>query len=104
MKLIAHWMPALFCAFLSIMALTSQIGGTDNGSWKPAYYCFLPMCFFFMGNLTWQMSREIKDLRQQVVALKQKWDPASLLAGNGRCGNSDFSFLQRNESSFVSIM
>ena len=45
-----HWVPAAFCAVLCAMAMSMQIG-TDNGAWKPAFYSFLPMCFFF--GLVW---------------------------------------------------
>mgnify|MGYP001213421574 CR=1 FL=1 len=71
MKPIAHWMPAVFCAFLSLLALSMQIR-SDSGDWKPAFYCFLPMCFFFVGSTTSQMQREIRELRKQLAELQQK--------------------------------
>ncbi|HPA17286.1 MAG TPA: hypothetical protein PLU30_06030 [Verrucomicrobiae bacterium] len=70
MKTLAHWLPAAFCAFLSILALSLQIG-TDSGAWKPAFYCFLPMCFVFVGMATSAMHREIRELRGQLLELKQ---------------------------------
>jgi hypothetical protein len=30
------------------------------------------MCFFFMGTVTFQMAREIRELKQQLAELKQK--------------------------------
>lgn len=71
MKPISHWTPAVFCAFLCLLALSMQIG-SDTGAWKPAFYCFLPMCFFFVGSVTSQMHREIRELRRQLAELQQK--------------------------------
>jgi hypothetical protein len=59
------WLPALFCAFLSVMALL--VTPLDAG--KPAFFAFLPMCFFFVGVATSQMRREIIALRKQVAEL-----------------------------------
>jgi hypothetical protein len=70
-SLIAHWIPAAFCAFLSLLALSMQIG-SDTGAWKPAFYCFLPMCFVFVGGATSQMQKEILELRAQLKELQQK--------------------------------
>ena len=71
MKTITHWIPAAFCACLSLIALSMQIG-SDSGAWKPAFYSFLPMCFFFVGAATSQMQREIRELRKQVTELQVK--------------------------------
>ena len=71
MKTISHWIPAAFCAFLSLLALSMQIG-SDSGAWKPAFYGFLPMCFYFVGAATSQMHREIRELQKQVAALQQR--------------------------------
>ena len=68
---LSHWIPAVFCAFLSLLALTMQIG-SDSSAWKPAFYSFLPMCFFFVGVVTFQMRSEIRELRNQVAELQQK--------------------------------
>jgi hypothetical protein len=67
----SHWTPAAFCAFLSLLALAMQIG-PDSGAWKPAFYCFLPMCFFFVGLVTSQMQGEIRELRKQLTELQAK--------------------------------
>ena len=58
-------------AFLSLLALSMQIG-SDSGAWKPMFYCFLPMCFFFVGLATSQMQRKIRELRMQLAELQQK--------------------------------
>ncbi len=38
----AIWIPAAFCAMLSLMKML-----LPNGAGDPAFYSFLPMCFFF---------------------------------------------------------
>ena len=68
---VSPWIPAIFCAFLSLLALSMQIG-SDSGAWKPAFFCFLPMCFFFVGTATSQMQGEIRELRKQLVELQAK--------------------------------
>lgn len=66
-------MPAAFCAFLSVGALVMQIQlRPDSDAWKPAFYCFLPMCFMFVGFVTFAMHKELKDLRERLAALEQK--------------------------------
>ncbi len=70
-KYISHWVPAIFCAILSYMALYMQMS-SDSGAWKPAFYCFLPMCFFGVGQTTLRMQHEISELRKQVAELQNK--------------------------------
>jgi hypothetical protein len=70
MKTIAHWLPAAFCAFLSLIALIGSISSPDAGWWRPAYYSFLPMCFVFVGSVTLQMHRELRELRQRLSESK----------------------------------
>ena len=66
-----HWVPMAFCGFLCLLALAMQIG-PDTEAWKPAFYCFLPMCFFYVGATTSHMQREIRELRKQVEELTAK--------------------------------
>lgn len=73
MKNIAHWIPAAFCAVLSALVLGVQLKlGSDSSAWKPAFYCFLPMCFYFVGSATAQRHKELKELRQRLAALEEK--------------------------------
>ncbi|MBL8692816.1 MAG: hypothetical protein JNJ88_01830 [Planctomycetes bacterium] len=71
MKTIRLWIPAAFCAFLSWSALGVQLI-SETAAWKPMFFCFLPMCFFFVGSAMSEMSREIRDLRDQVGSLQLK--------------------------------
>jgi hypothetical protein len=66
MKKIAHWMPAIFCGFLCLVALNASVGAKDSEWWRTAFFAFLPMCFFFVGNVTFQMHRELRELRQRL--------------------------------------
>jgi hypothetical protein len=68
---LGHWIPAAFCAFISLIALFAS-SGPDAGWWRPTFFAFLPMCFFFVGTATSQMQREIRELRKQVVELQAK--------------------------------
>jgi len=68
---LGHWTPAAFCAFISLMALFASTG-SDAGWWRPAFFAFLPMCFFFVGAATSRMQREIRELRRQLAELQEK--------------------------------
>ena len=68
---VGPWIPAAFCAFISFIALFAS-NGPDAGWWRPTFFAFLPMCFFFVGAATSQMQREIRELRKQVVELQEK--------------------------------
>ena len=72
MKTITHWIPAAFCAFISLIVLSASVGSTDSNWWRPAFFAFLPMCFFFVGIATAQMHRELRALRQRLFELDQK--------------------------------
>ena len=72
MKTINHWIPAAFCAFISFMALFASGSSADSGWWRPAFFSFLPMCFFFVGSATTQMYRELCELRRRIAELEQR--------------------------------
>jgi len=71
MKHIRPWIPAVFCAFISFQALSSS-SRPAGGWWEPVFLSFLPMCFFFVGLATFQLQREIGELRQKLAELEQK--------------------------------
>jgi hypothetical protein len=68
-RAIRHWIPAAFCAFISLIALIASVG-PDAGWWRPAFFAFLPMCFFFVGVITSQMQSEIRGLRAELEELQ----------------------------------
>jgi hypothetical protein len=71
----SHWIPTAFCAFISLMALVVPLlrpHGTDQGWGTPAFFAFLPMCFYFLGVTTAQMRRELSELRERLSQLEQK--------------------------------
>jgi hypothetical protein len=72
MKTISCWVPAGFCAFISFTALFASISSSDSGWWRPTFFGFLPMCFFFVGSVLTQMHRELRELRQRVTELEQQ--------------------------------
>jgi hypothetical protein len=69
---IGHWTPAAFCAFLCLNALFTAPGSGNGEWWKPVFFSFLPMCFFFVGSATSRMQREIQELQKQVADLQSK--------------------------------
>jgi hypothetical protein len=73
---ISHWIPAVFCTFISLMALFAS-AASDAGWWRPTFFAFLPMCFLFVGFATSQMHREIRELRKQLARMQTKLDAES---------------------------
>ncbi|HTD86149.1 MAG TPA: hypothetical protein VK850_06195 [Candidatus Binatia bacterium] len=65
-----HWAPFAFCAFLSALVLFFP-RLSQSGAWMPVFFCFLPMCFFFVGAATVQMQKEIRELRNELADLRQ---------------------------------
>jgi len=74
MKQISFWIPAAFSAFLSLMPLFGSLIYPQGGDswWKPAYFAFQPMCFFFVGSALLQMHREWNGLRERLAQLEGK--------------------------------
>lgn len=56
------WAPVVFCAILSAMKLA---GG---GSGDPAFYSFLPMCFFGVAAIQLSLVKRIKTLESALAA------------------------------------
>ena len=69
MKPISFWVPATVCAIISMVALFGS--ALRGGKWStPAFYIFLPMCFFLAGSIMYRMHREILRLRHRVSRLE----------------------------------
>ena len=69
-QIISHWVPAAFCAFLCVMALFGVARTGNAGWWEPAFFAFLPMCFFGVGTVTTDMRRQIQELKTQLAAVQ----------------------------------
>ena len=70
-QLIVHWIPAAFCGVISLLALFTSTN-PEGGWWKPVFFSFLPLCFFFVGAATSSMQLEIRELRKQLTDLQEK--------------------------------
>jgi hypothetical protein len=66
-----HWIPAIFCAFISLMALFGS-SVVDSNWWQSTFLAFLPMCFFFVAIVTSSMYRQILQLRKELSELRAK--------------------------------
>lgn len=66
---LAHWLPFAFAAYLCYSTL-ANLAASDMKWWQPAFYSFLPMCFFFSGLITFRMEREVRALRDAVAKLQ----------------------------------
>jgi hypothetical protein len=79
----APWIPAVFCAFLSfitvfgnlVLAFVNRDSSSGLGSMDIAFYCFLPMSFFFVGAF-------LSNLRKEQLALRQQLDALSSVVSN----------------------
>lgn len=65
-----HWTAAAFCAFICFIALFVSPGSGNTEWWKPVFFSFLPMCFFFIGSGTLRMEKEIRELKKQIKDLQ----------------------------------
>jgi len=74
------WLPAIFCAVLSSITIVANLAGqfmTGTGSTGPGdipFYCFMPMCFFFVGAYLSHLKNENQKLRERVDELTSKTD------------------------------
>jgi len=65
---LVHWLPFAFAAYLCYTTLW-RLSASDGPMWAPAFYAFLPMCFFFVGLVTFRLEREVRELRGQIAKL-----------------------------------
>ena len=61
---VGYWIPALFCAFLCVMAIVT--------SSTIVFFSFLPMCFVFAGISMFRQIRELKAELAELRALRPK--------------------------------
>jgi hypothetical protein len=71
--LIVSSLPLASGMSLSLSTL-SHIARPDLKDWEPAFYSFLPMCFFFVGWAIFvsrqETRREIRELRDTIAKLR----------------------------------
>ena len=71
-----RWGAFGFSVFLSCLPMIGLIVRTVRGGssewWQPAFYGFLPMCFFFIGTELNASRIEMQKLRDEVEALRSK--------------------------------
>lgn len=66
MRKLPFWIPAMFCTFLSVSRL---IGGPG---YDPVFFCFLPMCFYFVGMGSLASWKRVDALERRIVELQQR--------------------------------
>ena len=75
------WMPAIFCACLSLMTFISfvlmsmtviAVPGFPTMAVLAPFLSFLPVCFFHVGTSLSQLRQENRDLRAQLQDLMSK--------------------------------
>ena len=59
-----NWVPAAFCALLSIM----KVIGRDDVT----FYCWLPVCFFFAGAFHLELLKRIETLESALADCKEQ--------------------------------
>ena len=75
------WLPAIFCATLSLITVVANVAGQFAGSTRDvgaiAFYGFMPMCFFFVGACLSQLKKERQELQKQIEELSKPSDDAA---------------------------
>ena len=72
------WIAAIYCAALGFIVIlteiiTTVINRTPNfSSVGIVFYCFLPMCFYFVGDFLSSLRKENLALKSQVEELAAK--------------------------------
>ena len=62
------WTPVLFCALLSVTTMIFPGGGNST------FYCFLPMCFLYVGYGQLALHNRIEELESKL----QEWQNPEL--------------------------
>ena len=78
---IGPWAPTIFCASLSLITIIANLAGLfmagSTGAGDMAFYCFMPMSFFFVGAFLSQLKKENRELRKRVGELTPKAEAVS---------------------------
>jgi hypothetical protein len=70
---IIDWIPFAFAVYLCYSTLDHA--SRDLKWWEPAFYSFLPMCFFFVGFVLYVTRGEVRELRRTVAELRAAAGP-----------------------------
>lgn len=67
---IGPWLPLLFCSVLSAICVvmnlyTAFLPGSATSNLN-VFFCFLPMCFFFVGAFLVHLQQENRELRARL--------------------------------------
>jgi len=68
--IISAYTPAAFCAFISCMALFASMN--DANWWRPMFFAFLPMCFFYYAFTMHAVIKKVRDLQATVNDLNDE--------------------------------
>ena len=66
------WIPAIFCAILSLITVSGNVivafmnGAANSSGVDSVFYCFLPMCFYFVGAYLSHLKQENVELRSRI--------------------------------------
>ena len=72
---LAPWSPAILCACLSLITVAGNliVGFMNHAApWSGidgVFYCFLPMCFYFVGAFLRELQQENRELRTRIEEL-----------------------------------
>ena len=77
------WIAAIFCAGLAVIVIIANLllaftNGTSLNGVDFVFYCFLPMCFFFVGDFLSSLRKENLALRLQVGELSSQLTTARI--------------------------
>lgn len=65
----ASYIPFAFTALLCGMVVAGILSGNPNVG-LPAFYCFLPMSFFYLGGSLTESSKQVRVLEEKVKLLE----------------------------------
>ena len=71
---LGFWIPATFCAVLALITVVGNlildfVNGTSRTGLDVVFYCFLPVCFYFVGMFLSQLRKDNIELRQRIDEL-----------------------------------
>lgn len=68
LQTLRNWLPFAFCAFLVYIQQRNQ----DRITASQSILIWMPMCFFYVGAVTYLMQKQIADLKAELQDLKKR--------------------------------